>query len=128
MTLVIPPPRRPYLYSDGVTTTIPPNPISTQIRTHVPPILDGAEAYRTKSMATACCTSGWRGQKLNAHNVSALQGKLLTPDKEKDGHTQDHLFCYSLLSFSHFTFFTTNVTRALTLETIKREAEATSLR
>jgi hypothetical protein len=38
-------------------------------------------------MATACCTSEWRGQKLNAHNTSALQGKLLTLDKEEDGRT-----------------------------------------
>jgi hypothetical protein len=60
-------------------------------------------------MATTRCTSGLRGQKLNAHDVSALQGKLLTPDKQENGHTQGHLFCFSLSYFPHFTFFTINV-------------------
>jgi hypothetical protein len=55
-------------------------------------------------MATAHRTSGQRGQKLNAHCISALQRKLLTPDKEKDGHVQCHLFCFSLSSFPHFAF------------------------
>jgi hypothetical protein len=32
----------------GVTTIIPPNRLSTQIRVHVPPILDGTKAHRTK--------------------------------------------------------------------------------
>jgi hypothetical protein len=32
----------------GVTTTMPPTLLSTQIRAHVPPILDGIEAHRTK--------------------------------------------------------------------------------
>jgi hypothetical protein len=36
MTPFIPQPRRPYLYSDEVTATIPPNRLSTQIRVHVP--------------------------------------------------------------------------------------------
>jgi hypothetical protein len=63
-----------------------------------------AQKHTGRSIATAYCTSGWRGQKLNAHNVSALQGKLLTLDKEEDGHTRGHLFCFSLSSFPHFTF------------------------
>jgi hypothetical protein len=71
-------------------------------------------------MATAHCTNGWKGQKLNAHNISAPQGKLLTPDKEKDGRTRGHLF-FSLLFPFHL--FTTTVTRALPLGTIKGEAE-----
>jgi hypothetical protein len=33
-------------------------------------------------MAIAHCTSGRRGQKLNAHYVPMLQDKLLMPDKE----------------------------------------------
>jgi hypothetical protein len=53
-------------------------------------------------MATTCCISGWRGQKINARYISALQGKLFTPDKEEDGHTRDHLFYFSLSSFSPF--------------------------
>jgi hypothetical protein len=48
MTPVIPPPRHPYLYSDGVTATIPSTPLSTQIRASVSPVLDDVEAYRTK--------------------------------------------------------------------------------
>jgi hypothetical protein len=73
-------------------------------------------------MATACNTSGRRGQKINACCISALQGKLLPPDKEEDGRTRGHLFCFSLFPFLYFIFFTTNVTRALSLETIKGEA------
>jgi hypothetical protein len=61
-------------------------------------------------MATACCTSEWRGQKFNAHNTSILQGKLLTPDKEEDGRTQGHLFSFFSFVFSPFHLFTTNVT------------------
>jgi hypothetical protein len=55
-------------------------------------------------MTTTRCTSEWRGQKLNAHDASALQGKLLTPDKEEDCHDRGYLFCFSLSSFPHFTF------------------------
>jgi hypothetical protein len=38
-------------------------------------------------MTTTRHTRRWKGQKLNAHDVSALQGKLFTSDKEEDGHT-----------------------------------------
>jgi hypothetical protein len=38
-------------------------------------------------MAAERYTSGWRGQKINAHYVSMLQGKLLTLAKEEDRHT-----------------------------------------
>jgi hypothetical protein len=61
-------------------------------------------------MATVRCISGWRGHKLNTHYVPALQDKLLTPNKEEDGRTQDHLF-----RLFPFHLFTTNVTRALPL-------------
>jgi hypothetical protein len=79
-------------------------------------------------MAIVHFTSEQRGQRLNAHYVSALQGKLLTSNKKEDGHTRGHLFCFSLLSFplSPFYLSTTNVTRALPLRTIKGEAGATS--
>jgi hypothetical protein len=50
-------------------------------------------------MAAARCTSRWRAQKINACCISALQGRLLPPDKEEDGHTRGHLFCFSLSSF-----------------------------
>jgi hypothetical protein len=66
----------------GVTTTVLPNSLSKQIRAHVPPILDGTKAHRTKHGR-----SGQRGQKLNAHCVPTLQGKLLMLDKEEDGRT-----------------------------------------
>jgi hypothetical protein len=49
-------------------------------------------------------------------------GELLPLDKEEDGHTRGHLFCFSLLSFSLFHLFTANITRALPLGTIKGEA------
>ena len=50
-------------------------------------------------MALARHTSGWRGQKLNAHCVLTLHSKLLTPDKEEDGYTRGYLFCFSLSPF-----------------------------
>jgi hypothetical protein len=55
-------------------------------------------------MATTRRTSGWKGQGLDAHYVPALQDKLLTPDKEEDGHTRGHLFVFLFLLFpiSHF--------------------------
>jgi hypothetical protein len=55
-------------------------------------------------MATTCYTSEWRGQKLNAHEASAPQGKLLPPDKEEDGHAQGHLFLLFSFIFFYFTF------------------------
>jgi hypothetical protein len=79
-------------------------------------------------MATACCTSRWRGQKINACCISTLQGKLLPLDKEEDGHTRGHLFYFFSFIFFLFHLFTTNVTRALSLKTIKGEAGATSKR
>jgi hypothetical protein len=76
-------------------------------------------------VATTRCTSGWRGQKLDVHCVPALQGKLLTPDKEEDGHTRGHLFVFLSRLFP-FHLFTSIVTRALTLGTTKGAAGATS--
>jgi hypothetical protein len=57
-----------------------------------------------------------------------LQGKLLPLDKEEDGHTRGHLFCFFSFIFFLFHLFTTNATRALSLKTIKGEAGATSKR
>jgi hypothetical protein len=54
-------------------------------------------------MAIARHTSGRRGQKLNAHCVSVLQGKLLTLNKEEDCHVQGHPFLFSFM-FPHFAF------------------------
>jgi hypothetical protein len=45
-------------------------------------------------MATTCCTSEWRGQKINAYCISELQGKLLPSDKEEDDRTRGHLFVF----------------------------------
>jgi hypothetical protein len=56
-------------------------------------------------MATMRCTSGWRGQKLDAHCVSALQGKLLMPDTEEDGHTRGHLFVFLFHLFPLSPFY-----------------------
>jgi hypothetical protein len=48
MTLVIPPQRRPYLYSDGGNDNYITYPLSMQIRAHELPILDGTKAHRSK--------------------------------------------------------------------------------
>jgi hypothetical protein len=56
-------------------------------------------------MDTARCTNGWRGQKLNAHYVTALQDKLLTPDKKEDGRTQGHLFVFLFRLFPISPFY-----------------------
>jgi hypothetical protein len=53
-------------------------------------------------MATTRCTSERSGQKLDAHCVSALQDKLLKPDKEEDSHTRGYLFVF--LFCPRFTF------------------------
>jgi hypothetical protein len=75
-------------------------------------------------MATTCGTRGWRGQKINAYCISALQGKLLPLNKEEDGRTRGHLFCFSLSSFSISPFY--HKCNPSPLETIKGEAWATS--
>jgi hypothetical protein len=76
-------------------------------------------------MATARRTSGWRGQELNAYCIPVLQDKLLTPDKEEDGHTRCHFFVFLFLLFPISPFYH-NVTRVLPLRTIKGKARATS--
>jgi hypothetical protein len=55
-------------------------------------------------MAIARHTSERRGQKLNAHCVSVLQGKLLTLNKEEDGYVQGHPFLFFSFMFPHFAF------------------------
>jgi hypothetical protein len=76
-------------------------------------------------MATARCTSERRGQKLDAHCVSTLQDKLLTPDKEEDGHTRGHLFIFFFVPISPF-YYKCNTSHPL--GTIEGEAGATSRR
>jgi hypothetical protein len=61
-------------------------------------------------MAIACCTNEWRGQKLDDHDISTLQGKLLTLDKEKNYHIRGYL---SLSSFPHFIFLPQNLSPPL---------------
>jgi hypothetical protein len=108
----------------GVAATIPPNlSLCKSEHTHRPSSM--VQPHIGQSMATTCCTSGWRGPKINVHYISVLQGNLLTPDKEEDGRAQGHLFLSFSFIFSLFHLFITNVTRALPLETIKWEAGAT---
>jgi hypothetical protein len=57
---------------------------------------------------------------MNACCISALQGKLLPPDKGKTTAPEATFFVFL------FHLFTTYVTRALPLGTIKGEAGATS--
>jgi hypothetical protein len=77
-------------------------------------------------MATTYCTSGWRGQKINAHYISVLQGKLLTTDKEKDGRTRGHLFFVFLFHLFPISPFYHKCNPSPTLGNYKGEAEATS--
>jgi hypothetical protein len=72
-------------------------------------------------MATACCTSEWRGQKINARCISALQGKLLTPDKEEDGRTQGYLFFIFLFHLFPISPFYHKYNLSPTLGNYKRE-------
>jgi hypothetical protein len=121
MTPVILPRRCLYLYSDGVTATIPPTPsLRKSGRTYRPS--STAQKHTERSVTTTCCTSRWRGQKINAHYISALQGKLFTPDKEEDGHTRGHLFCFSLSSFPVSSFYH-ECKSSPTLENYKREGK-----
>jgi hypothetical protein len=83
------------------------------------------QKHTGRSMTTARCTSGWRGQKLNPHCVSALQGKLLTPDKEEKRPHPRPPFCFSLSSFFISPFYH-KCNPSPPLGTIKGETRATS--
>jgi hypothetical protein len=56
-------------------------------------------------MATARRTSGRRDQKLNAHCISPLQRKLLTPDKEEDGLSNAIFFVFLFRLFPISPFY-----------------------
>jgi hypothetical protein len=85
----------------GVTTTVLPNPLSTQIQAHAPRPSSTVQECTGQSVAITRCTSGRRGQKLDAPK---LQGKLLTPDKEEDGFARGHLFVF-LFHFFQSPFY-----------------------
>jgi hypothetical protein len=85
-------------------------------------VLNGTEAHRTKHDHNTQHQQTKRPKEQSLLHLCAT-GKLFPPDKEEDGHTQDHLFV-----LFHFHLFNTNVTRALSLEAIKGEAGATSRR
>jgi hypothetical protein len=72
MTPVISPRQHSYLYSNGVTTTIPSNP---SLRKSERPCCPSSTTQRRtgQSVATARSTSRRRGQKINACHISALQ-------------------------------------------------------
>jgi hypothetical protein len=73
-------------------------------------------------MATARSTSKRERPKDQRLLHLCATGKLFPPNKEEDSHARGHLF----VSLFHFHLFTTNVTRALSLEAIKGKAGATS--
>jgi hypothetical protein len=76
-------------------------------------------------MATACCTSGCKGQKIN--NVASLRYKGNYSHRiRRKTATPEATFLFFSSIFSPFHLFTMNVTRALSLETIKGKAGATS--
>jgi hypothetical protein len=105
----------------GVMTTIPPNPLSTQIQAPISPILNYTEAHRTRHDHNTQHQQTERPKDQRLLYLYAI-GKLSPPDKEKDGHARGHL----LVFLFHFHLFIMNVTWALSLEAIKGEAEATS--
>jgi hypothetical protein len=73
-------------------------------------------------MATTRSTSRWRGQKINACCISALQENYSHWIRRKKA-TPEATFVVFLF---HFHLFTTNVTRSLPLEAINGKAGATS--
>jgi hypothetical protein len=76
-------------------------------------------------MATTCYTSGWRGQKINAYCISLLQGNCSHRIRRKTAAPEATFFVFLFRLFP-LHLFTTLVTGALPLETIKGEAGATS--
>jgi hypothetical protein len=73
-------------------------------------------------MATTRSTRRWRGQKSNVCGISALQENCSHRRRRKTAMPEATFWVFSFI----FHLFTTNVTRALPLEAIKREAGATS--
>jgi hypothetical protein len=108
----------------GVIITIPPNPLSTQIRTSMSPVLNGTEAHGTRH-GHSTQHQQMRAQKINAQYVSTLQENCSHRIRRKTV-TPEATFFVFLFHSSCFYPFTTNVTRALPLEAIKGEAGATS--
>jgi hypothetical protein len=78
-------------------------------------------------MATTRHTSRWRELKDQRSVRLHATGELLLRDKEEDGRARGHFLFFSFI-LSRFYLFTTNITRALSLEAIKGEAEAISKR
>jgi hypothetical protein len=73
-------------------------------------------------MATVRSTSRWRGQKSNTCCISVLQENYSHQIRRKTAMPEATFWFFSFI----FHPFTTNVTRALSLEAIKGEAGATS--
>jgi hypothetical protein len=123
MTPVILSRRHPYLHSDGVTATVPPNLLTTKIWAHTPPTFI-AQGHTGEDMVMARRTSGWRGQKINDLHVSTLQGNC-SHRIRLHYHAETTFFLFFSFILPIFHPFTMNITRALPLETIKGEVEAT---
>jgi hypothetical protein len=87
----------------GVTATMAPNLLSTQIWVHAPPILNGTKAHRSKHGYDTLHQRMERPKDQRPVRVHAT-GELLPPDKEEDSHARGHLFCFSLSSFPHSIF------------------------
>jgi hypothetical protein len=85
------------------------------------PVLNGKEAHKTKHDHSTQHQQTERPKDQRLLHLCATE-KLFPPDKEEDGYARGHLF----VSLFHFHLFTTNITRALSLEDIKGEARATS--
>jgi hypothetical protein len=104
----------------GMTTTIPPKSLSTQIRVSIPPTFT-AQRRTGQDMSPARRTSEQRGQKINIPHDSTLQGNYSHRIRRRTA-TPEATFFVFLFYFSCFYHFTANITRALPLEAIKRKA------
>jgi hypothetical protein len=101
----------------GVTVVVPPNLLTTKIQARVPPTFT-AQRRTGRGMASACRASGWRGQKINAQHVSTLQGNCSHRIRRRTATSEATFLFHS----PHFYPFTTHVTQALPLKSIKGEA------
>jgi hypothetical protein len=98
------------------TTTGPTTTVSTQIREHTPPILDGTKEHAPAWPQHVSAVDGEGG--IDGHGVLVLQGWPPAPDKEEDGVHPKPFFVFLFL-FLIFLPLPQAVTRALPFKAIK---------
>jgi hypothetical protein len=104
----------------GMTATISPKPLSTQIRVSIPPTFT-AQRRTGQDMAPTRRTNERRGQKINIPHDSTLQENYSHQIRRRTATSEATFFVF-LFHFPCFYHFTANVTRALPLKAIKGEA------